>query len=85
MITRLVGALALAAALSACAAPRAALPALPTLSCSDFQHNPDRSWSVLRPTVVGGVTMAKGAILSPGSFTNGVDFAADLGARCGPK
>ena len=85
MITRLVGALALAAALSACTTQRGPAAALPTLSCSDFRRNADGSWTVVLPTVVGGVAMAQGAILSPGSFANGVDFANALDARCAPK
>jgi hypothetical protein len=52
---------------SAALAQNATMPGQPTgLTCMDFQHNPDGSWSPIHPVRVGSVMMSPGVAFNPG-------------------
>ena len=52
------------------------------LSCSDFKHNPDGSWSPLHPVQVGEDKMVPGASFREGVAMSGVDVGALLNQEC---
>jgi hypothetical protein len=52
------------------------------LSCSDFTHNKDGSWSPLHPVQLGGVQLKTGAAISRGAAFGGVDLHALLNDEC---
>jgi hypothetical protein len=53
------------------------------LTCADFQHNPDGSWSPLHPVTINGVTMGgPGVKFTVGVAFGGVDLAAALNNQC---
>src|SRR5665213_3099985 len=85
----LVGGVALLAASPVLAQPAPSPAPAPTatpqpLTCADFRHNPDGSWSPLHPVTIGGVTMGTGTSFNPGVQMGGVDLAASLNAHCIP-
>lgn len=63
-------------------APSVSSSATP-LTCADFQHNPDGSWSPLHPVTINGVTMGgPGVKFTVGVAFGGVDLAAALNKQC---
>jgi hypothetical protein len=52
------------------------------LSCSDFKHNRDGSWSPLHPVQVGADKMVPGASFREGVAMSGVDVGALLNQEC---
>jgi hypothetical protein len=52
------------------------------LSCSDFKHNPDGSWSALHPVQVGADKMPPGVAFREGVAISGVDVGALLNQEC---
>ena len=60
------------------------------LSCADFTHNADGSWTPNHVVSVtsnsgGGIRIAPPARLRPGSYEAGVDLAALLTRLCSPR
>lgn len=53
-----------------------------TLDCGAFRANKDGSWTAIRPTTVGSVTMTKGGTFFPGVQLDGVDVGAHLDTSC---
>ncbi len=51
------------------------------LSCGDFRHNQDSSWTPLHAITIGGVRLAGGAF-KPGVAVADVDLAALLNKEC---
>lgn len=60
-----------------------------TLTCSDFVHNPNGSWSPKHPVVIqgggGSISMSPGVSFNPGTQFMGLDLAAALNAQCGSQ
>jgi hypothetical protein len=52
------------------------------IPCDAFQHNPDGSWTPLKPVSLGGVHVGPGVSLREGVKFGGVDFAAELNKQC---
>jgi hypothetical protein len=52
------------------------------LSCSDFRHNKDGSWSPLHPVQLGGVQLKTGVAINRGGAHGGVDLASLLNNEC---
>lgn len=52
------------------------------LTCADFQHNSDGSWSPVHPVTINGVTMGPGVAFREGVSFGGVDLAAALNKQC---
>jgi hypothetical protein len=56
--------------------------AQPQLTCADFRHNPNGSWTPLHPVTLGGVSMGAGVAFSEGVQFGGIDLAAALNKQC---
>ena len=52
------------------------------LDCSAFRANGDGSWTSLRTTKVGSVSISSGGTFHPGVSLGGVDLGGELGERC---
>jgi hypothetical protein len=52
------------------------------LTCRDFTHNSDGSWTPNVPVSVGGVTMGSGVAFNRGVKFGGMDLAAELDEKC---
>ena len=88
-VTKVFGVLATVVGLMA--APAFAEPAKtttapppPPLTCADFQHNADGSWTPLHAVTIGGVTMGPGVAFREGVSFGGLDLAAALNKQCVP-
>ncbi len=57
-------------------------PQTPVLTCDDFQHNPDGSWSPRHQIQIGSIMMGSGVSFRPGVSFNGIDLAATLDKHC---
>jgi hypothetical protein len=60
------------------------------LTCADFRHRPDGSWSPLREIIVtssGGasVNIVPGASLARAASIGGIDLATLLDRQCAPR
>jgi hypothetical protein len=79
---------ALAAVFSAWSLARAQLsvpappPTNPGPVCSDFERNPDGSWSPIREVNINGVVIGTGAAINLGTSFGGIDLAQTLNERC---
>ena len=52
------------------------------LTCGDFLHNPNGSWSPARSVNLNGVTIAPGMSFNPGDQFGAIDLAKILDAQC---
>jgi hypothetical protein len=57
--------------------------ALATVECGAFRRNPDGSWTSIRTSKAGSVSISAGATLSAGVTVDGVDIGESLDATCG--
>jgi hypothetical protein len=74
----------LAQSASASAIPAPSPPTLSSLelTCTDFKHNQNGSWSPLHPIQVGGVRILAGVSFREGTVFSGIDLAAILKKEC---
>jgi hypothetical protein len=54
----------------------------PPISCRDFRHNADGSWSPKRPVTIGSVTMGQGVSFRGRVVVEDVDLTAALDHQC---
>jgi hypothetical protein len=52
------------------------------VECSAFKANSNGSWTSIRPTKVGSVSMSAGGTFFPGVKLEGVDLGAQLNQQC---
>ena len=52
------------------------------LECAAFRPNNDGSWTSLRPTQVGTVSISAGGTFHAGVTLGGIDLGAELRDRC---
>ncbi|HXY57109.1 MAG TPA: hypothetical protein VEH76_00860 [Methylocystis sp.] len=66
-----------------------AAPAQQPISCSDFRHNEDGSWTPLKSVTIGGpqrtAQFGPDMTLRAGVVVNGVDLGGLLDVMCGVK
>lgn len=60
--------------------PKGAIAAI--VDCGAFKANKDGSWTSVRPTTIGSVTMTEGGTFFPGVQLEGVDVVASLDSAC---
>ena len=52
------------------------------VSCADFIHNPNGSWTPSKTVKMGSVKLKAGKPLAPGTMVGGIDIAAHLTDAC---
>ncbi len=52
------------------------------VSCADFTHNPDGSWTPGKTVRMGSIRLKAGKALVPGTMIGGMDIAAHLTKAC---
>jgi hypothetical protein len=52
------------------------------VECSAFKANPNGSWTSIRSTKVGSVSMSAGGTFFPGVTIEGIDIGANLDQQC---
>lgn len=57
-------------------------PATVAVECPAFKANKDGSWTSIRSTKVGTVSISSGGTFFPGVQLDGVDLGAQLNAQC---
>ena len=52
------------------------------VSCGDFTHNADGSWTPSKTVKMGSIRLKAGKPLTPGTMVGGMDIAAHLTEAC---
>jgi hypothetical protein len=62
-------------------------PSVPStpMECAAFKSNADGSWTSIRTTRVGSVTLSGGGTFAKGVQLNGVDVGGQLNSQCASK